>query len=86
MAKARWVNELDNLKRLEIGYAANQLRYPYWVQPLYYNVMQMHEIDKWVRATFGDTTWADKGRWVGTDRKYWFRNESDRTFFILRWS
>jgi len=86
MAKARWVDEIDNLKRLEIGHAVIQPTYPYWVQPLYYTVMEMHNMDKWVRATFGDPTWADKGRWVGSNRKYWFRNEADRTFFILRWS
>jgi hypothetical protein len=85
-AKARWVDEIDNLKRLEIGYSVIQPTYPYWVQPLYYTVMERHEMEKWVRATFGDTTWDYKGRWVGSDRKYWFCNEADRTFFILRWS
>jgi len=77
-----------DLKRIDTGYADNQPKWPYWVQPRYYNVTEMYNMDLWVRATFGDTTWADidKGRWVGSDRKYWFREEGDRTLFLLKWA
>jgi len=90
MATARcsdWI-DTDDMKRLETGYAKNQPNWPYWVQPRYYNVTEMYNMDLWVRATFGDTTWEDidKGRWVGSDRKYWFRKESDRTLFLLKWA
>jgi hypothetical protein len=84
MAESRW----PNTKRIDTGQAVLQPNWPYWVQPRYYNVTEMYNMDLWVRATFGDTTWADidKGRWVGSDRKYWFRNEGDRTLFVLKWS
>ena len=76
-----------NIKRLETGYAENQPKWPYWVQPRYYNVVDWHGMDKWMREIFGESNWlTENGRWVGSDRKYWFRYEADRTFFILRWS
>ena len=82
-----WWDEMrNNTPRLETGYADNQPKWPYWVQPRYYNVVEWHEIGKWMQATFGDTNWSDNGRWVGSDRKYWFRNEADRTMFLLKWS
>jgi hypothetical protein len=61
-------------------------KWPYWVQPQYYSVTEMYNIEMWVRATFGDILWADEGRWVGSDRKYWFCNEGDRTLFLLKWA
>ena len=82
----QWINEI-NMKRLETGYADNQPKWPYWVQPRYYNVVDWHDMDKWMREIFGESDWlTENGRWVGSDRKYWFRYEADRTFFILRWS
>ena len=75
-----------DLKRIDTGYADNQPKWPYWVQPQYYSVTEMYNIEMWVRATFGDILWADEGRWVGSDRKYWFRNEGDRTLFLLKWT
>jgi len=37
--------------------------------------------------TMGDNNWlTENARWVGSNQKYWFRDEADRTFFILRWS
>jgi hypothetical protein len=89
MAKARWFDlwiDTDNMKRLDTGYADNQPNWPYWVQPKYYTATDWHDMHKWMQETFGDSNWANKGLWVGSDRKYWFRKESDRTFFILRWS
>jgi len=75
-----------DLKRIDTGYADNQPKWPYWVQPQYYSVTEMYNIEMWVQATFGDILWADEGRWVGSDRKYWFRNEGDRTLFLLKWT
>jgi hypothetical protein len=88
MSKARWPDWIDtvNMKRLDTGYADNQPNWPYWVQPRYYNVIDWYDMHKWMKETFGDSNWSNKGPWVGSDRKYWFRKESDRTFFILRWS
>jgi hypothetical protein len=88
MSKARWSDwiDTDNMKRLDTGYADNQPNWPYWVQPRYYNIIDWHDMHKWMIETFGNSNWSNKGLWVGSDRKYWFRKESDRTFFILRWS
>ena len=93
---AKWVDELEDIKdtiaqltmkRLDVGYADNQTRWPYWVQPCNYSRKEWDKMGDWVVTTFGNGDWMpEHGLWVGSDRKYWFRNEADRTFFILRWS
>jgi hypothetical protein len=56
------------------------------------------EMEDWCIDTYGTSTgsiWAESyskqapvagERWYGNNRKFWFRKESDRTLFILRWS
>ena len=61
----------------------------YTVEPIGGNWMDM---EVWCLKTFGpsDDVWDFKvcnvGRWYKNDRKFWFRNERDRTLFIMRWS
>lgn len=55
------------------------------------------EIEDWVIQTYGASTgsiWAEQvdkltpqpgERWYANNRKFWFRNEVDRTMFILKW-
>jgi hypothetical protein len=94
MSGARWVSELTDqfildltMKRLETGYADNQPKYPYWVKPLNYSAIEWLDMNVWMIDTFGSGHWGIPNcRWVGSDRKYWFRDAADRTFFILRWS
>ena len=58
-------------------------------------------METWCVDTFGDRsnvwdittsysgeppTWRERGRWFANDRRFWFRNERDRTMFILRWT
>lgn len=52
------------------------------------------EMETWVTQTFGnpgeiwpkeDFNWPDSMRWAMNNRKFWFRNEKDRTMFILKW-
>ena len=93
MSEARWVSELAdqwiaelNMKRLDVGYADNQPKWPYWVKPCNYTKQDWDEMCVWMVTTFGNGDWMADGLWVGSDRKYWFRDEQDRTFFILRWS
>lgn len=52
------------------------------------------EMEKWVTSMFGepgevwpseDFTWPELPRWVKNNRKFWFRNEADRTMFIMKW-
>jgi hypothetical protein len=63
----------------------------YCVEPIGGNWI---DIETWCLDTFGNPgchMW-DSGsidteqRWYMNDRKFWFRNERDRTMFILRWS
>ena len=85
MAK-QWIDEI-NVKRLDVGYADNQPKWPYWVKPLNYSKKEWFEIGEWVVDTMGESDWLkENARWIGSDRKYWFRDEQDRTMFILRWS
>ena len=48
----------------------------------------------WTKTTFGDPAevweahkfmWPDCGRWYMNNRRFWFRDEKDRTMFILKW-
>ena len=82
----RWIDEI-NVKRLETGYAEIQPKYPYWVKPLNYSADEWLKMEYWIVDTIGYSDWSvEHARWVGSDRKYWFRDERDRTMFILRWA
>jgi hypothetical protein len=55
------------------------------------------EMEDWCIQNCGETTgsvWAEEvnkttphpgERWYANNRKFWFRNEKDRTMFILKW-
>ena len=73
----------------EIGYSE-----PYfWVKPsgiisIWANVVSRNaSILEWCIQTYGpqeDWTVTDR-RWFGSDRKFYFKNEKDRTLFLLKW-
>ena len=53
------------------------------------------EMEAWCTETFGSSTssiWGESpvpepgGRWYTNNRKFWFRTEKDRDWFILRWN
>ena len=53
-----------------------------------------HEMEAWCYQTFGDDSYPIWGedrapepaqRWYKNNRKFWFRNEADRTLFVLKW-
>jgi hypothetical protein len=54
------------------------------------NGRQWNEMMDWMVETFGpsadDGVWTPRMRWYANNSKFWFRNEEDRTLFILRWS
>jgi hypothetical protein len=66
----------------------------YCVEPIGGN---WREMEDWCIKTYGKTTgsiWAQEvdkttplvnERWYANNRKFWFRNEADRTMFILKW-
>jgi hypothetical protein len=67
----------------------------YCVEPVGGNWLEM---EAWCIQTCGESTysiWAEEKykhaanageRWYGNNRKFWFREEQDRTMFVLRWS
>lgn len=67
----------------------------YCVEPIGGN---WRAIEDWCISTYGETTgsiWAEEvnkttpmpgERWYANNRKFWFRNERDRTMFIIKWS
>jgi hypothetical protein len=66
----------------------------YCVEPVGGNWRAMED---WCIQTYGNSTgsiWAEEidkttpkpgERWYANNRKFWFREEKDRTMFILRW-
>ena len=83
-----WWDEMwNNTPRLETGYANNQPKWPYWVRPYNYDESEWLKMNLWMLGTFGNCNWhTENALWVGSDRKYWFRDERDRTLFLLKWS
>jgi len=46
-------------------------------------------LEKWAFETYDEPSsiWeTDCGRWYMNDSMFWFRNESDCSMFVLRWS
>ena len=63
----------------------------YWVQVtvpgLFSERLEKNlEIDAWVEKTYGSKSTWGYGRWTGADGRYWFKEEKDRDWFILRWT
>jgi hypothetical protein len=61
----------------------------YTVEPVGGNWLEMQQ---WAYASYGEPghPWLSPDdliqcRWLANDRKFWFRNERDRTMFILKW-
>ncbi len=53
------------------------------------------DMETWCRATFGepgeiwpkqDFCWPKAPRWMQNNRKFWFRNEKDRDWFVIKWN
>jgi len=48
------------------------------------------EMTEWMIETFGPTpkdgVWTPNARWYVNNSKFWFRNEEDLNWFVLRWS
>lgn len=49
-----------------------------------------NEMMAWMIDTFGpsakDGVWTPNMRWYANNAKFWFRNQKDRDWFIMRWS
>ena len=58
----------------------------YTVKPVFGN---WAVLEKWAIDTYGkdSSIWETQcGRWYMNDSMFWFRDESDRTMFMLRWA
>lgn len=56
------------------------------------------EMEEWCHTVLGESGeiwtiknddefgWPENHRWYANNRKFWFKNEKDRTMFIMRWS
>lgn len=53
------------------------------------------DMEEWCREVFGepgeiwpqqDFVWPEIPRWMQNNRKFWFRSEKDRDWFIIRWN
>lgn len=49
-----------------------------WCEQTYGPICQTWKADQWVPTP--------NGRWYTKDRKFWFRDEADRTMFMLKWA
>jgi hypothetical protein len=58
-------------------------------------LMPWPEMERWVQDTMGPSTgyiWGENPvpqpgeRWYANSAKFWFRDEQDRTMFLLRWA
>ena len=49
-----------------------------------------HNMTEWLIQTMGATNkqgaWYPDERWYANNSRFWFRNETDRTMFLMRWS
>ena len=54
------------------------------------NGVAWNEMMEWMIDQFGpssaDGVWTPSMRWYANNAKFWFRNEKDLNWFILRWS
>jgi hypothetical protein len=54
------------------------------------NVDSWQAMMEWCIETFGpgpaDGVWTPGARWYANSAKFWFRDEKDRAWFILRWT
>lgn len=57
----------------------------YTVEPIFAN---WGELETWAFDTYGkpSSVWdLELGRWYLNDRRFWFKEQSDVTAFVLRW-
>jgi hypothetical protein len=54
------------------------------------NSNQWNNMMQWAVDTFGpssnDGVWTPNMRWYANNAKFWFRNQKDLDWFIMRWS
>ena len=50
---------------------------------------QWNDMENWCKKTFGDTpsdgVWTPSARWYVNNSKFWFREQKDLEWFMLKW-
>ena len=50
---------------------------------------EWNDMLQWCVETYGpspyDGVWTPGSRWYANNAKFWFREEADRTLFVLKW-
>ena len=86
------ITEPSNSSKLKIAIGKEKFGdCHYWVQVTVPGLFSERreknlEIDEWVEKTYGPKSTWGYGRWTGADERYWFKEEKDRDWFILRWT
>lgn len=80
------------VEELELGEGTVYGSQYYTVRPIGGN---WRDMELWCYQTFGETSniWSETKnltpeplkRWYTNNRKFWFREEQDRTLFVLKW-
>lgn len=77
---------LEIVHTMDLGYAPEQ-EFCYWAMPLGYTKFDYAEMDRWITATIGEGGWGNpNSNWIGSSQRYWFKKESHRTLFVLKWT
>ena len=77
---------------LEQGIAFEQDYYMIYVNGrcVYGDYNIWNDMIEWATDTFGPTpkdgVWSPGARWYVNNARFWFREERDREWFVLRWS
>ena len=77
---------------LERGIAFEQDYYMIYVngRSVYGDYNIWNDMIEWATDTFGPTpkdgVWSPGARWYVNNARFWFREERDREWFVLRWS
>jgi hypothetical protein len=77
---------------LEQGIAFEQDYYMIYVngRSVYGDYNIWNDMIEWATDTFGPTpkdgVWSPGARWYVNNARFWFREERDREWFVLRWS
>ena len=49
-----------------------------------------NDMENWCKKTFGDTpkdgVWTPSARWYANNARFWFRDQKDLDWFVLRWA
>jgi hypothetical protein len=77
---------------LEQGIAFEQDYYMIYVngRSVYGDYNIWNDMIEWATDTFGPTpkdgVWSPGARWYVNNARFWFREERDREWFVLRWA